>query len=136
MRVFVDTNVWLDVTLNRAGFADASAFLLRCAVRNDDLWIAWHTISNMDYIHGRAKLTTTQREQHLRDILQQARIAPTDETDALQALRLGWSDFEDALQLAAAERCKADVIVTNNTKHFTGSSILVLSVCEFLEKHP
>jgi hypothetical protein len=74
MRVFVDTNVWLDVTLNRAGFADASTFLLRCAVRNDDLWIAWHTISNMDYIHGRAKLSVTQREQHLRDILQQARI--------------------------------------------------------------
>lgn len=136
MRVFVDTNVWLDVTLNRAGFANASAFLLRCVARNDDLWIAWHTISNMDYIHDRAKFNTTQREQHLRDILQQARIAPTDETDVLYALNLGWADFEDALQLAAASRCKADVVVTNNIKHFISSPIPALSVSDFLATYP
>lgn len=136
MRVFVDTNVWLDVTLNRAGFADASAFLTGCAARNDELWIAWHTISNVDYIHARAKLTTSQREQHLRDMLLQARISATDETDVMRALSLGLPDFEDALQVAAALRCKADVIVTNNTKHFINSPISVLSVSEFLRKYP
>lgn len=114
MRVFVDTNIWLDLTLHRPGFADSSALLLRCSARSDELWIAWHTVSNLDYIHGRAKLTAARREEHLRAILLQARIAPTDETDALHALSLGWADFEDALQFAAAVRCQADVLLTGN----------------------
>ena len=136
MRVFVDTNVWLDVTLHRPGLADASAFLLRCAARLDDLWVAWHTVANVDYILGRAGQTQAQRAGHLHDLLQQARIAPTDETDALFALGLGWKDFEDALQLAAALRCQADLIVTGNTRHFTGSSLPVLTVSAFLAQYP
>ncbi len=136
MRVFVDTNVWLDVLLNRSGFAEASGFLMRCAMRGDELWTAWHTIANVDYILARSKLTPAQREQHLRDLLQHSRVSPTDETDALHALNLGWKDFEDALQVAAALRCQADVIVTGNTKHFTGSTIPVVTAAEFLAAYP
>jgi len=33
---------------------------------------------------------------------------------------MGMNEFEDALQIAAAERCGADVIVTRNTTDFSG----------------
>ncbi len=136
MRVFVDTNIWLDVVLMRAGQADVAAFLLLCAARNDELWTAWHSLSNIDYILGRAKQTATQREQHLRDLLRQSRVPATDEHDALFALGLGWTDFEDALQYAAARRVQADVIITGNARHFPGASIPVLTPAEFLTRHP
>ena len=136
MRVFVDTNIWLDVVLSRPGAADAGAFLLRCAVRQDELWTAWPTLSNMDYILAHAKQTAMQREQHLRDLLRQSRVVPTDEHDARFALGLGWQDFEDALQYAAAMRVQAAVIVAGNTRHFTASSIPVMAVSEFLSQYP
>ena len=134
MRVFVDTNIWLDVILGRS--ADAGAFLLRCAARGDELWTAWHTLSNVDYILGRAKFTPAERQQHLRDLLVQSRVAPTDETDALLAVNLGWKDFEDALQLAAATRVQAHVIVTGNARDFTSSTIPVTTAAEFLVRFP
>ena len=136
MRVFVDTNIWLDVVLSRPGAADTGAFLLRCATRQDELGTAWHTLSNVDCILARAKQTPTQRELHLRDLLRQSRIVPTDEHDALFALGLGWQDFEDALQYAAAMRVQAAVIVTGNTRHFTASSIPAMTPGEFLSQYP
>ncbi len=136
MRVFVDTNVWPDLVLNRPGFADASSMLVLCAARNDELWMAWHTVANVEYILTRAKQTPAEHEQHLRNMLQQARVSPTDETDARHALDQGWRDFEDALQFAAARRCRADVIVTRNTSDFARSSIPVLTVQDFLAAYP
>ena len=132
MRLLVDTNVWLDVALNRPAAPDAVAFLRACARRGDDLWLAWHTVANMDYILKRAKHSDSERESHLRGILTQARVVPTDETDALYALGLRWSDYEDALQAAAAMRCSADFIVTGNCRDFARSPVPALSPADFL----
>lgn len=136
MRLLVDTNVWLDVALNRPAAVDSAAFLRHCALRNDSLWLAWHTVANLDYILKRAKMTEENREQHLRSILTQARIAATDETDALHALSLRWKDFEDALQAAAAQCCHAALIITGNTANFSTSPIPAISPAEFIRGHP
>lgn len=135
MRILVDTNVWLDVVLPRTGQADAAAFLLRCCARGDELWTAWHSLSNIDYILARAKQTAAQRGQHLRDLPSQSRVAATNEQDALFALGLGRPDFEDALQYAAAHRVQANVIVTGNTRDFASSSIPALTTTDFLARH-
>ncbi len=105
-------------------------------MRQDELWTAWHTLSNVDYILARAKQTPMQQEQHLHDLLRQSRIVPTDEHDARFALGLGWQDFEDALQYAAAMRVQAAVIVTANTRHFAASSIPATTASEFLSQNP
>ena len=77
-----------------------------------------------------------QREQHLRGLLRQSRVAATDENDALFALGLRWTDFEDALQYASATRVQADVIVTGNIRHFANSRIAVMTPTEFLTRYP
>lgn len=135
MRLLVDTNIWLDVALNRSAAASSAAFLRLCTAHQDDLWIAWHTIANMDYILKRAKVSAPDRELHLRGILSQARIVPTDESDALRALDLRWNDYEDALQAAAAERCRADCIITGNSPDFSASTIPALSPEAYIARH-
>jgi len=135
VRLLVDTNIWLDVALNRAAAAGSAAFLRLCTARQDDLWIAWHTIANTDYILKRAKVSAPDRELHLRGILSQARIVPTDESDALRALDRRWNDYEDALQAAAAERCRADCIITGNSADFSASSIPALSPDDYIAAH-
>ena len=50
---------------------------------------------------------------------------------------MGMSDFEDALQIAAAESCRAEVIVTRNTGDFIGKTALRVVVPEdFVDQTP
>ena len=43
---------------------------------------------------------------------------------------MGMADFEDALQIVAAERCGADVIVTRNITDFVGKTAVRVVVPE------
>jgi hypothetical protein len=45
-------------------------------------------------------------------------------TEMLQALALGFSDFEDAVQAACAPRINADWIVTRNLRDFRKSPVV------------
>lgn len=136
MEVLLDTKVLLDRALNRDGGPDALKVIQFSLVRGDGLWIAWHTLSNMDYILHRAGLDRTAREQELRLVIQQCRIAPTTELEAMAALNLGFNDFEDALQATAAQCCGASWIVTNNTTDFTSSPVPAVKAADFLARFP
>lgn len=50
MRVFLDTNILLDVFLNRPGKPGSLQVLDACVVPGNDGRIAWHTLSNGFYI--------------------------------------------------------------------------------------
>ena len=136
MDVLIDTNVLLDRALGRAGAADALLVIQRCVWRGFGLWVAWHSLSNLDYIMRTAKRDRATRESELRLIIQQCRVAPTTETDAAVALGLDFSDFEDALQTAAAMQCGASLIVTNNISDFGKSPVPALTPADFLAHYP
>lgn len=59
-----------------------------------------------------------------------------DETDALHALDMGWNDYEDALQAAAAQRCEAELIITGNVTDFSTSPVPVMTAADFLSRYP
>ena len=50
---------------------------------------------------------------------------------ALEAIRSGFSDFEDALQSVCAKQFEADFIVTRNVKDYKLSSIKAISPSDF-----
>ena len=72
------------------------------------------------------------------DLLKWAEVAETTKADARKAFSYGMRDYEDALQLAAAEACGADVLLTRNTKDFKPSPITVMTPEGFLAhlSHP
>lgn len=64
-------------------------------------------------------------------------VAPVGHADALRAVGFGLNDFEDALQLSAAESCRADVILTRNKADFGNPpNIAVLAPDEFATAPP
>jgi predicted transcriptional regulator len=71
----------------------------------------------------------------LRGLLTWADVAPTQRTDAQQALDWAMPDYEDALQAAAALACGAQVIVTRNVRDFKGSSVQALTPEAFVAAH-
>ena len=52
-----------------------------------------------------------------------------------QALKSGWTDFEDALQYFCAKENMCDAIVTRNKSDFKKSDIPVLSPTEIIERY-
>jgi hypothetical protein len=61
-------------------------------------------------------------------------VAGGDTPLAREAVRSGFSDFEDALQSVCAKQFEADFIVTRNVKDFKRSVIPAISPADFLEK--
>lgn len=123
MIVLLDTDVLIDVALDRQPFARHSASVLDVAEdRQIQAFIAWHSIANFYYL-----ISSTENRQltmeFLKDLLRFVEIPATSTKDALYAITLTLPDFEDALQIAAARLCSADSIITRNLKHYKNSPI-------------
>ena len=136
MRVFLDTNILLDVLLNRPGLVgESEAVILRCETAGDPMFIAWHGLATAYYLLKRGR-TEAAALLEVDKILAWARVADASDVNARSARRMGFGDFEDALQAVSAEACAADVIVTRNRADFTKSQVAALSPQEFLQRFP
>ena len=134
MKILVDTNLFLDVLFERNGLVrDSQAVLDWCEKHPGDAWIAWHTLANLYYIGARA-VGKTAAMNHLDAVLGVFQVCPTDDTTAKAARALPFSDFEDAMQAAAALSVQADIIVTRNTKDFRRSPVKAITPSGFLRR--
>jgi predicted nucleic acid-binding protein len=123
MIVLLDTDVLLDVALNREPFSEFSSLVLDSAEqRLFQAFLAWHSIANFYYIAS-STIPETDSKDFIKELLQFVLVAPTTTKDALYATTLSLKDFEDALQIAAAKACNAEFIITRNTKHYRSSPI-------------
>lgn len=136
MRVFLDTNIVLDVLMNRPGLvAESEAVILRCEKVGDAMFIAWHGLATAYYLLRRGR-TEAEAMLEVDKLLGWARVADAGDANARSARGLGFSDFEDALQAVSAEACGADYIVTRNVGDFTKSKVAVLTPAEFMTRFP
>jgi predicted nucleic acid-binding protein len=121
--ILLDTDVLIDVALNRSPHAKAAGELLTLLESRPRMaFVAWHTLSNFYYLVSPTRGKDDAR-QFLSDLTRFVSVAPTD-TDAFHfATTLPLSDFEDALQVAAAWACGATHIATRNVKAFRLSPI-------------
>lgn len=132
MKVLLDINVVLDVVLERAPWAADSARLLDAAERGAvKAFVAGHTITTAYYVISRNS-TARKAATAIADIMRVATIIPVDRADFTQALVLGMTDFEDAVQAAAAAKIGADFIATRNAKDFRRSPVSPRSPAELL----
>ena len=135
MIVFLDTDILIDLALDRKPFSDDAATLIDAAEnRHFESFIAWHSISNYYYIVS-AKVKKQDAIEFVKDLLQFVNVASTSSKDVLYATGLLFSDFEDSLQVAAAKACNAEVILTRNVKHYKASPIQVQTPTDFIKKN-
>ena len=121
--LLIDSDVLVDAALIREPHATASMSLL-AQVRQgrERACIAWHTISNFHYVVARERNATYAR-QFIANLIEFVDVAETGAADVIYAINLPMSDFEDALQVAAARACGARSIVTRNVRDFARSPI-------------
>ncbi len=133
MRIFLDTNVLLDVFLSRPGAPASAAVIKACGEPQNEGFLAVHTLSNAFYLIEKQR-SRGEAWEFIRDVLSWAAVAEISTADARRTQAMGMSDFEDALQIAAAEGCNADVIVTRNVRDFEGrTSVRVVLPDDFTQ---
>lgn len=132
MRVFVDTNVLLDVLAHREPFYRASAQVWSLAELGEiEAYISAISLNNVYYIvrkaEGKAKADRAMRL--LRDVFDS--VAP-DSKVINQAIDSGCADFEDGEQFHSAIRAKARFLITRNLGGFPRSKLPIVTPEEFL----
>jgi predicted nucleic acid-binding protein len=132
MRVLLDTNVVLDVLLDRQPFAVDAQKLWKASDEGlFDASIASFTIPTIHYICR--KQDGIDAANHAVDICVEAfEVCALYRECILAARRMTGGDFEDNLQIASAITDFMQGIVTRNPKDFASSPIRVYTPAELL----
>lgn len=121
--LLVDTNVLLDVVLNRAPWANDATLLLDAISRGKASgFLAGHAVTTIHYIVERAVDRATAA-MAVADTLEVLTVVALEAADFHRALSLKLGDDEDAVQVAAFLKCGADFLVTRNGKDFKGAAV-------------
>lgn len=132
MRILFDTNLVLDLLLDREPFAQAAAVLItRVEAGTIEGFIGATTVTTIHYLTTRA-LGPARSKRSVATLLDLFRVAPVDASVLRTALDSGFSDDEDAVLHAAAVAVNVDSIVTRNVRDFRRSSVRVYSPEELL----
>ncbi len=124
--VLVDANVTLDVLAKRESHYAASAAVWALVEQGEiEGLLAAHTVTTLHYLVTK-HLDRRQANLTITKLLQVFGVATVDQQVILKALTLGWKDFEDAVQMAAAFNAQVDYLVTRNPKDFKGELVRVL----------
>ena len=121
--MLVDTNVLIDVALERQPFFGPAVELLKRLAQDPGRgFMAWHTMSTFYYI-----VEQTLGDESTRSIIAELSgfltVPTVTHQSFLYALSLRMSDFEDAMQVAAAQAAGAEHVVTRDIGDFTNSPI-------------
>lgn len=132
MRVLIDSDIYLDYVLQRTPFeTDANEIFELLAQEKIIAFVCALTPATVFYFTRKAK-GIGGAYAAINDLLLTANICTVDLDVLRDAEKLGFSDYEDAVQCASAMAENLDVIVTRNTKDYVKSPIKVYSPTEFL----
>lgn len=131
MKIFVDTNIFLDLILKRKDFQ--SALLILNAIERKLFFgvVLDITILNIDYI---ANKQIRDLREFLSLVNREFEVIGATNDIIEEALNTKNRDLEDNIQYISAKNSKCSLIITND-KNFYSPAIAMLSSNEFVEKY-
>ena len=134
MKILIDTNIILDVMCNRKEFVEDSLKVFKCCeVQKLKGYISALSIPNIVYIM-RKQLDREQIKGVLSTLTSLFSVIDLKESDLIKAAEMAFSDYEDAVQAASADRIKADYIVTRNVKDYKNSRVSAVTPTELFAR--
>jgi len=132
-KLFVDTNVVIDLLAKRKDFAAAARLFTLADTGDVTLYVSSLSFANVSYIL-REQLGKSKTSKVLRDL--SLIVTVVDLTAKSVQLALNdedIADFEDGLQYYSAIEVSANVIITRNLPDFKAAKIPVLTADQFLK---
>ncbi len=130
MKVLFDTNIILDVLLDRELFVELSASLVSLVEEKEIKgYLCATTITTIDYLITKSHNRQTAKNE-LSKLLGIFQICAVNEHVLQLALNSKFKDFEDAVQFYSGVCDNVDSIVTRNTKDYKEEQISVYTPAE------
>jgi predicted nucleic acid-binding protein len=134
MRILLDTNVILDVLINREPWVtDAAQIWRMCSDGRLNGCVCASSITDIFYI-ARRLTDPTRARAAVQLCLATFMICPVDRDTLAMADGMMGDDFEDSLQIACAIVGNIDVIVTRDPEGFQHSPIRAITVGDLLQQ--
>ena len=130
-RIFVDTNILLDVLLEREGhYYDALKIWANAETGTVEACIAAISLNNVHYVMRKLKSETTAMIA-VKILLRIFKVIPVDADILGLAVDFHDKDFEDDIQLQCALKAKCSQLFTRNPNHYDHSAIAVVPPSSF-----
>lgn len=131
-KVFLDTNVVLDLLGERENYYHAAARIATLADKGEiQLVVSALTYATVYYLLSKYEKAALVKEK-VQKFKVLAETADLSDKVIEQGLASNFADFEDALQYYCAIAKGCDVLISRNEKDFKMSNIPVLSPTEYL----
>jgi predicted nucleic acid-binding protein len=125
VKLLLDINVLLDVLLDREPWSETASQLLSAVESTETQgFVTPHTLPTIYYVMAQSRDRSVAAAA-VTDLLRILDVAPLTKADYQEALALPITDFEDAVQAAAASKLGVDYLVTRNEKDFRGAAVPV-----------
>ena len=119
MKLFLDTNILIDVIANRKPWVDEALVLLELAKQKKlTLIVADFSFINLAYI---TRKLFTQEELYalFSDLCLYVKVVEVGGMIIKKSFQKRWKDMEDCVQYLVAKREEADYLITRNEKDFS-----------------
>lgn len=132
-RLFIDTNVMLDLLGERKPFYNSIAKIATLAEKGSlTMVVSPISYATVNYFIEKFETNNIAREK-LRKFRIISDVSIIDEHIIEKALNSSFKDFEDALQYFCATGSSCDIIITRNEKDFKKSLLPVMNAADFLK---
>ena len=133
MKILVDTNVVLDVMLDRSEFVKDSLLALEKAMNNGDkLYFSSSAATDVYYVVRRETRSKAKAIEAIQDLCVLFDLADVNSECISDALFSKINDFEDAVIDTVASKLKVDYLMTRNINDFQKSKNAIITPSEFL----
>ncbi|MDR2542619.1 MAG: PIN domain-containing protein [Treponema sp.] len=130
--ILIDTNVALDILLQRQDYPNAKVIYLLAEKNQIACYISASAITDIFYLSEK-DLGKKIAKEALKTLLLVFKPATVTDNHIFQALNLDWDDFEDSVQFIVGESLSVDYIVTRNTEDFSSGSIPAITPEQFIK---
>lgn len=132
-KVFIDTNVLIDLLLERDPWANDAAVIFSMADRKEiELLCCSLSFSTAVYLMQRMKYSRKEIVTKLAIVKSLCTVTTVDGFVLDRVLQSDFPDLEDAMQHYSALAAGAEVIVTRNVKDYAAAGLPVMTPGEFL----
>src|SRR5258708_402202 len=134
MKVLLDTDIILDLVLNRTPFSvDAKDIWDANSQGLYEGYVSAITPINVHYFVRKFK-DMKIANQVVQELLNNFQICPIDQAVLQAARSSAIKDYEDAVQHSSAQNSGLDAIVTRNLKDYSKASLTIYSPPDFLKQ--
>jgi predicted nucleic acid-binding protein len=134
VKVLIDTNIIVDVALDRDPFFTDSEQVLRFVEQQQiQGYVSASTFSDLYYIIRKVK-GHSWTLQFLQRMVTLCQVATVKDTTINMALTVNFRDFEDAIQYSAGVLNHLDAIITRNKSDFTVTTPRIMTPEDLIEE--